>query len=94
MEDLIRWLNEYLIERFIGCPNEVPNDECLKEAVGILQYLTSQGVVQIDKEAELPEITQGCSCELCENYRKSSAIPYRVLLGAGWSKTKPLEGLS
>jgi len=44
-EELLNWLNKYLIKRFISDPDELPDDECLVEAKEILNYLVSKGVV-------------------------------------------------
>lgn len=35
-EDLIKWINKYLTERFIAPSDTLPKDECQKEAEAIL----------------------------------------------------------
>lgn len=52
-------------------------------------FLDRQGVV-IKVERELPDITDGCDCEVCQHFRQTSAIPHQVLLSAGYAATKPL----
>ena len=37
-EEIRNWLNRYLTEQFICSSDELPDDECLKEAKEILKY--------------------------------------------------------
>ena len=83
-EEMKRFVSLYLRQRFTT--NEVPDDECDKEAEFIQQYLHSQGVV-IKVERELPKLTQDEFEEWCGSHqirgcglRKAMCEDYCVFL--------------
>ena len=71
-EKIKKFVSLYLRQRFVT--DEMPEDECDKEAEFIMRYLHSQGVV-IEVEKELPD---------CDAYR------YIDLDNSGWTYNKEL----
>lgn len=86
-EEIMEWTNKYLTGRFIGTPNDLPKDECQKEAKSILSYIASRGgTLEVDRE--LPP--QNKQCLLWDLYQKGWLESQQAMRLAGYKATMPL----